>query len=143
MSRRNPAARCRGRRASLARPAAAAAGVPARGRGRGERLVRPGSAGRFCADRIVPAAPRAGAARAGPFRRPRRVYQRGGEIGRGLVRRTKAVLLRRRPCFRMQTQGPTVLPRSYQEEPQQRPVFFLRETPVVISTRFCGDDSIH
>ena len=66
-----------GGRRALARPAAAAAGVPARRRGRRERLVGPGPAGRFSADRAVPAAPCAGAARAGPFRRPRRVYQRG------------------------------------------------------------------
>ena len=33
----------------------------------------------FRAHRTVPAAPRAGAARAGPFRRPRRVYQCGDE----------------------------------------------------------------
>ena len=69
----------RRRRRALARPAAAAAGIFARGRGRRERLVRPGPAGRFSAHRPVPAAPRAGAARAGPFRRPRRVYQRGDE----------------------------------------------------------------
>ena len=68
-----------GRRA-LARPAAAAAGVPARRRGRPERLVRPGPAGRFSPHRAVPAPPRAGAARAGPFRRQGRVYQRGDEI---------------------------------------------------------------
>ena len=48
-------------------------------RGRGERLVGSGPAGRFCAHRNVPAAPRAGAARAGPFRRPRRIYQRGDQ----------------------------------------------------------------
>ena len=69
-----------GGRRSLARPAAAAAGVPARRRRRPERLVGPGPAGRLCAHRIIPAAPRAGTARAGPFRRPRRVYQRGDQI---------------------------------------------------------------
>ena len=68
----------RGRRA-LARPAVAAAGVPARRRGRRERLVGPGPAGRVSADRPVPAPPRAGTARAGPFRRPGRVYQRGDQ----------------------------------------------------------------
>ena len=62
------------RRRSLARPAVAAAGVPAPRRGRyatagpDQDLQR-----RFSAHRPVPAAPRAGAARAGPFRRPRRV----------------------------------------------------------------------
>ena len=66
------------------------------GEGGGERLVRPGSAGWLCAHRIVPAAPCAGAARAGPFRRPRRVYQRGGEApGEGLARCRS----RRRPAF--------------------------------------------
>ena len=47
------------------------------GEGGGERLVGPGPAGRFSPDRAVPAPPRAGAARAGPFRREGRVYQRG------------------------------------------------------------------
>ena len=67
-----------GRRA-LPRPPAAAAGIPARRRGRRERLVGPGPAGRFSPDRAVPAPPRAGAARAGPFRRAGRVHQRGDE----------------------------------------------------------------
>ena len=41
----------------------------------------------FAAHRNVPAAPRAGTARAGPFRRPRRVYQCGDEAsGEGAVR---------------------------------------------------------
>ena len=69
----------RRRRRALPRPAVAAAGVPARRRGRRQRLVGSGPAGWFSADRAVPAAPRAGAARAGPFRRPRRIYQRGDE----------------------------------------------------------------
>ena len=43
----------------------------------GATAGRPGPAGRFSAHRHVPAAPRAGAARAGPFRRPRRFYQCG------------------------------------------------------------------
>ena len=66
----------RGRRA-VPGPPAAAAGLPARRRGRGERLVGPGPAGRFSPDRAVPAPPRAGTARAGPFRRQGRVHQRG------------------------------------------------------------------
>ncbi len=66
-------------RRSLARPAAAAAGVPAPGRGRPERLVRSGPAGRFSAHGIIPAAPCAGTARAGPFGCPRRFYQRGDQ----------------------------------------------------------------
>ena len=49
------------------------------GEGGSERLVGSGPAGRLSAHRNVPAAPRAGAARAGPFRRPRRVYQCGDE----------------------------------------------------------------
>jgi DNA repair protein RecO (recombination protein O) len=53
------------------------AGVFAGRRRRPKRLVGPGSAGRLSADRPVPAPPRAGATRAGPFRCPRRVYQRG------------------------------------------------------------------
>ena len=57
------------------------------GGGGRQRLVGPGSGGRVSTDRHVPAAPRAGAARAGPFRRPRRVHQCGdqapGEGGGG------------------------------------------------------------
>ncbi len=57
-------------------------------RRRPERLVGPGPAGRLSAHGAVPAAPCAGAARAGPFRRPRRIYQRGdqapGEAGAGV-----------------------------------------------------------
>src|SRR5436305_562395 len=59
-----------GGRRSLARPAVAAAGVPAPRRGRPERLLGPGSAGRFSAHGIVPAPPCPGTARAGPLRRP-------------------------------------------------------------------------
>ena len=65
-----------GRRA-LSRPAAAAAAVSARRRGRRERLVDQDLQDGFRADRPVPAPPRAGAARAGPFRCARRVHQRG------------------------------------------------------------------
>ena len=65
-----------GRRRAVARQAAAPAAVFARGRGR-RRLHRRRSARRFCADRPFPAAQRAGAARAGPFRCAGRVHQRG------------------------------------------------------------------
>ena len=58
------------------------------GEGGAERLVGPGPAGRLSADRAVPAAPRAGAARAGPFRRPRRVYQRGDQAPARISRRS-------------------------------------------------------
>ena len=47
-------------------------------RWRSKRLVGSGFAGRLSADRTVPAAPRAGAARTRPFRRARRLYQCGG-----------------------------------------------------------------
>ena len=69
---------------------------PARKRRRGQRLVGSGFAGRFPADGTVFAAPRAGAARAGPFRRPRRVYQRGdeapgaGRLGLNLASRSRS-----------------------------------------------------
>ena len=57
--------------------------------GGSKRLVGSGPAGRLSPDRDVPAAPRAGTARAGPFRCPRRVYQCGdeapGEGGAGLA----------------------------------------------------------
>jgi hypothetical protein len=68
-----------GRRA-VPRPAVAAAAIPARRRGRRERLVGPGPAGRLSVDGPVPAPPRAGAARAGPFRCARGVYQRRNQI---------------------------------------------------------------
>ena len=66
------------------------------GEARPERLVRPGPAGRLSADRPVPAAPCAGAARAGPFRCARRVHQRGDEAAGanqfgGLSRRPSVV----------------------------------------------------
>ena len=48
-------------------------------RGWVEWLVRPGSAGRLSAYRIVPVAPRIGAARAAPFRRAPGFYQCGGQ----------------------------------------------------------------
>ncbi len=75
--------------------------VPARRRGRRERLVGPGPAGRFSPDRAVPAPPRAGAARAGPFRREGRVHQRGDAAPganqfRGLTRLPQSG----RPCER-------------------------------------------
>src|SRR6202023_1114865 len=57
----------------------AAAAVFAGRRRRRQRLVRSGPQRRLCADGDVPAAPRARAARAGPFRRPRRFYQCGDE----------------------------------------------------------------
>lgn len=50
-----------------------------------KRLVGSGPAGRLSADRHVPAPPRAGATRAGPFRRPGWIYQRGDEKGRKTV----------------------------------------------------------
>ena len=68
-----------GSRRAVPRPAAAAAGVPAAGRSGPERLVGPGSEGRFRAHGTFFVAPRAGAARARPFRRSRRVYQCGDQ----------------------------------------------------------------
>ncbi len=70
--------------------------VPARKRRRGERLVGSGPAGRFSAHRHVPAAPRAGAARAGPFRRPRRLYQRGDQAPGAVSSGCRCS--KRRPC---------------------------------------------
>ena len=70
------------------------------GEGGDERLVGPGPAGRLSADRHVPAPPRAGAARAGPFRRPRRVYQRGDQIPGANQFRGLTGSSCRRPCER-------------------------------------------
>ena len=107
--------------------------VPARRRGRGERLVGPGPAGRFSADRAVPAAPRAGAARAGPFRRPGRVYQRGDEKSGanqfvGLTR-----LLSRRPCERRDPYAAAIDWRC-------GPSHFSPQTPVVMGPCVRRDD---
>ena len=76
------------------------------GEGGAERLVGPGPAGRFSPDRAVPAAPRAGAARAGPFRCAGRVHQRGdAESGAnqfvGLIRLSHC-----RPCEGRNTPRP-------------------------------------
>ena len=69
---------------TLARPAVAAAAVPAPSEEpRGDHgLVGSGPAGRLPAHRHVPAAPCAGTARAGPFRCARRLHQCGDPAAR-------------------------------------------------------------